>query len=53
MNKHRTLSFMAWVTLLIFASIAVSWEVGKRQGWPDKIDNGAVRHSAGKVLEKL
>jgi hypothetical protein len=53
MTRHGTLAFLTIVIALIFASIAVSWEVGKRQGWPEKIDNGAVRHSAGKVLEKL
>jgi hypothetical protein len=53
MKKQRNCIFMAWLTILLISSIAVSVGVGHRQNWPDKIDNGSIRDSAQRVLEKL
>jgi hypothetical protein len=53
LKKHRSITFMAWLTILFISSIAVSVGVGKRQHWPDRIDNGSIRDSANRVLEKL
>ncbi len=53
MNEHRTLQYMAWLTILFLLSIAASCEIGRQQQWPERVDNGSIRHSAGYVLEKL
>jgi hypothetical protein len=53
LKKHRSLTYMAWATIIFLTAVSVSVGVGHRQKWPERIDNGSIRDSAKRVLEKL